>query len=98
MADETNSDDDFNVKIVIFSKDGFENSDGGQTLPLQSMGGKQKDSFLRATELETTEVGSKRFYTITFEFACDLYIAGDGDKKYGRLEDGKMRIWVEVDK
>lgn len=98
LADNIVSDDGFNIKVVIWSKNGFEDSEGGQTLSLQTAGGKQKNSTLKVTELETYEVGNKRFYTITFEFACDLYISGDGNKKYGRLEDGKMRIWVEVDK
>lgn len=98
LANETDVDNSFNLKIMIFSKNGFEDSDGGQTISLQTGGGKQKDSFLKVTELETTEVGAKRFYSITFEFACDLYTAGDGDIKYGRLEDGKMRISVVVDK
>lgn len=98
LANEKNSADAFNVKIMIFSKNGFENSAGGQTISLQTNGGKQENSYLKVTELETSEVGAKRFYTITFEFACDLYVFGDRDRKYGRLEDGKMRIWVEVDK
>jgi hypothetical protein len=98
LTDEMNNDDAFNLKVVIWSKNGFENSEGGQVLPLQTGGGEQKDSYLKITELESSEVGSKRFYTITFEFECDLYIAGDGDKKFGRIDDGKMRIWVEVEK
>jgi hypothetical protein len=98
LANEEKSDSVFNLQIVIFSKTGFENIEGGQTISLQTRGGIQKNSSFKVTELEISEVGSKRFYTITFEFACDLYAFGDGKRKYGRLEDGKLRIKVEVDK
>lgn len=99
FVDEDNIDDVFNLKLMILSKTKDDDEGlNGQTISLQSLGGKQKNSYLKVTELETSEIGNKRFYSITFEFACDLYIFGDSSKRYGRLEDGKMRIWVEVGK
>ncbi len=99
ITDEANKGNNFNLKLMILSKSS-EDDEGlnGQTISLQTSGGKQENSHLSVTELETKDIGAKRFYTITFEFSCDLYSFGDGNKKYGRLEDGKMRIWVEVDK
>lgn len=99
LIDETNTGNFFNLKLMILSK-ADEDDEGlnGQTISLQTNGGKQENSFLKVTELEITENAGKRFYTITFEFSCDLYTFGDGSIKYGRLEDGKFRIWVSVDK
>jgi len=93
LMEETARQNSFNIKLIIVSSE-----DKGLHAPLQSFGGKQENSYLRVTEIETAENGSKIFYTVTFEFACDLYIAGDGGKKYGRLEEGKMRIGFEVEK
>jgi hypothetical protein len=98
IIDEAERKNSFNLKFVIVSKIGFEDKPGVQWLSLQSYGGNQEGSFLRVTELETEEFGNKLNYTVTFEFECNLYIAGSEDDKYGRLEDGILRMAFSIDK
>ncbi len=98
LIEEEERNESFNIKLAVFSKYGFEDSKGGQFLPLQSFGGRQDDSYFEVTELEIEEFGNKLNYTVTFEFECNLYIAGSENDKYGRLEEGKLRMAFSVDK
>jgi hypothetical protein len=98
LIEEAKRNKSFNLKFAILSKYGFEGRQGGQLLPLQSFGGRQDDNFLKVTELKIEESGNKLNYTVTFEFECNLYIAGSEDDKYGRLEEGKLRMAFSIDK
>jgi len=92
--------DGFNVNLVIPHEEN--NSFGGGTITflsfIQAQNGKQNDSYLRITELEIAERLGVLFYTVTFEFACDLYYNGNPDKHFGRLENGILRMAFEIEK
>ena len=88
----------FNVNLAI--PHGDDNSSDISTALsfFESLNGKQENSYLRITELEIAERLGVLFYTVTFEFACDLYYFGNPDKHFGRLENGILRMAFEIEK
>lgn len=65
---------------------------------MQAGKGNQENSYFEVTELEVLQSGPRLFFTVTFEFSCELYYQGNPSKHYKRLDNGVFRIGFELKK
>ena len=93
QSDQLLSDQGFNIVLQ------FSDWDSGRLRKFEARGGDQTDSFLRITELDIRDLPDGiAQYTVTFEFACNLYYKGEAHRFYNRIENGRMRVQFEIKK
>jgi len=89
----------FNILLEIPYKSD-PNSHGFVGVNIESRVGSQEDSHLEIVKLDKLDANGYLYYTIEMEFACNLYRASGlvAGEFYGRLEDGKLVMQVQVKK
>ena len=93
QSDQLLSDQGFNITFQ------FNDWDTRRLRTFEARGGDQTDSFLRITELDIRDLPDGiAQYTVTFEFACNLYYRGEAHRFYNRIENGRMRVQFEIKK